>query len=71
MLNLIDKHRELGAGSLEVIDERLVLHDQDDEDGDSEEQEVELIDKNTEKSNNFSGHPTPPHVRILALQEQQ
>ena len=37
VLNLIDKHRDMGAGSLEVIDERLVLHDQDDEDGDSEE----------------------------------
>ena len=37
VLNLIDKHRDMGAGSLEVIDERLVLHDQDDEDGYSEE----------------------------------
>ena len=37
VLNLIDKHRELGFGSLDVIDERLVLHDPNDEDGDSEE----------------------------------
>ena len=37
VLNLIDKHRDMGAGSLDVIDERLVLHDPDDEDGDSEE----------------------------------
>ena len=37
VLNLIDKHRDMGYGSLDVIDERLVLHDEDDEDGDSEE----------------------------------
>ena len=27
-LNLIDKHRDMGLGSLDVIDERLVLHDE-------------------------------------------
>ena len=37
VLNLIDKHRDMGYGGLDVIDERLVLHDEDDEDGDSEE----------------------------------
>ena len=37
VLKLIDEHRDMGFGSLNVIDERLVLHDQDDEDGDSEE----------------------------------
>ena len=37
VLNLIDKHRDMGYGGLDVIDERLVLHDPDDEDGDSEE----------------------------------
>ena len=35
VLNLIDKHRELGYchGSLDVIDERLVLHDEGGADG--------------------------------------
>ena len=37
VLDLIDKHRDMGYGSLGVIDECLVLHDPDDEDGDSEE----------------------------------
>ena len=37
VLNLIDKHRDMGAGSLDVIDERLVLHDEGDEDGESQE----------------------------------
>ena len=31
VLNAIDKHRDMGYTSLDVIDERLVLHDQDDE----------------------------------------
>ena len=31
VLNLIDKHRDMGYGSLDVIDERLVLHDEGDE----------------------------------------
>ena len=34
VLNLIDKHRDMGFGSLDVIDDCLVLHD---ENGDSEE----------------------------------
>ena len=33
VLNLIDKHRDMGAGSLDVIDERLVLHDEAGGDG--------------------------------------
>ena len=37
VLSLVDKHRDMGYGSLDVIDEHLVLHDPDDEDGDSEE----------------------------------
>ena len=38
VLNLIDKHRDMGAGSLEVIDERLVLHDEGGADGEMLEQ---------------------------------
>ena len=33
VLNLIDKHRDMGYGSLDVIDERLVLHDEGGADG--------------------------------------
>ena len=29
------------------------------------------IDKNKVKANHFRGHPTPLHVRILALQERR
>ena len=43
VLCLIDKHREMGYGSLDVIDERLVLHSEDDEDGDSQEMLEQLI----------------------------
>ena len=37
MLKLIDEHRDMGYGSLNVIDEGLVWYDEDDEDGDSQE----------------------------------
>ena len=43
VLNLIDRHRDMGFGSLKVFDWRLVLHgegdgdDEDGEDGDSQE----------------------------------
>ena len=37
VLNLIDKHRDMGYGSLDVIDERLVLHTEGDEDGETQE----------------------------------
>jgi len=37
VLNLIDKHRDMGYHGLDVIDRCLVLHDPDDEGGDSEE----------------------------------
>ena len=37
VLNLIDKHRDMGAGSLDVVDERLVLHTEGDEDGETQE----------------------------------
>jgi len=37
VLKLIDEHRDMGFGSLNVIDEGLVWYDEDDEDGDSQE----------------------------------
>ena len=37
VLNLIDKHRDMGSGSLDVIDERLVLRTEGDEDGETHE----------------------------------
>ena len=43
VLCLIDKHREMGYDSLEVIDERLVLHSEDDEDDDSQEMLYQLV----------------------------
>ena len=56
VLNLIDKHRELGYchGSLDVIDERLVLHDPNDEDGDSEEMLEQL-------------YQTPPEEKLAVI----
>ena len=54
VLNLIDKHRELGFGSLDVIDERLVLHDPNDEDGDSEEMLEQL-------------YQTPPEEKLAVI----
>ena len=38
VLNLIDKHRDMGYGGLDVIDECLVLHDEDGADGEMLEQ---------------------------------
>jgi len=38
VLNLIDKHRDMGYGALDVIDERLVLHDEGGADGEMLEQ---------------------------------
>ena len=38
VLNLIDKHRDMGYGGLDVIDERLVLHDEGGADGEMLEQ---------------------------------
>ena len=46
VLNLIDKHREMGYDGLDVIDHCLVLHgvgDEDDEGGDSQEMLDQLI----------------------------
>ena len=37
VLNAIDKHRDMGYGGLDVIDERLVLHTEGDEDGETQE----------------------------------
>ena len=37
LLKLIDEHRDMGFGSLNVIDEGLVWYDEDVEDGDSQE----------------------------------
>ena len=54
VLNLIDKHRDMGAGSLDVIDERLVLHDPNDEDGDSEEMLEQL-------------YQTPPEEKLAVI----
>ena len=54
VLSLIDKHRDMGAGSLDVIDERLVLHDPNDEDGDSEEMLEQL-------------YQTPPEEKLAVI----
>lgn len=37
VLNLIDKHRDMGFGGLDVLDDRLVLNGEGDEDDDSQE----------------------------------
>ena len=41
VLNLIGKHRDMGFGSLDVIDDRLVLHDEGDEDGETTRKSLE------------------------------
>ena len=54
VLNLIDKHRDMGYHGLDVIDERLVLHDPNDEDGDSEEMLEQL-------------YQTPPEEKLAVI----
>ena len=54
VLNLIDKHRDMGYHGLDVIDRCLVLHDPDDEGGDSEEMLEQL-------------YQTPPEEKLAVI----